>query len=94
MFRVLRSVIPTAAASSSSFVPSNAVFRLASQRNGSSISVILLENIDKRGERGEVVDVKRGFARNFLIPRKLAGKFFLLYTLIKPPFLYYYPILI
>ena len=32
--------------------------------------VILLENIKKIGSIGEVIDVKRGFARNFLIANK------------------------
>jgi large subunit ribosomal protein L9 len=34
--------------------------------------VILREDVDKVGLRGEVVDVARGYARNFLLPRKLA----------------------
>jgi len=36
------------------------------------MEVILLTDVDKVGLRGEVVDVARGYARNFLIPRKLA----------------------
>ena len=36
------------------------------------MQVILLEDIEKVGLRGEVVDVARGYARNFLLPRKLA----------------------
>jgi large subunit ribosomal protein L9 len=34
--------------------------------------VILQEDIDKLGHRGDVVDVKSGYARNFLLPQKLA----------------------
>ena len=34
--------------------------------------VILLEDVDKVGLRGEVVSVARGFARNYLLPRGLA----------------------
>ena len=34
--------------------------------------VILQEDIEKLGHRGDVVDVKPGYARNFLLPRKLA----------------------
>jgi len=34
--------------------------------------VILLENVKKIGSIGEVIDVKRGFARNFLIANKKA----------------------
>src|SRR5919108_3055734 len=33
---------------------------------------ILLQDVDQLGERGEVVDVSKGYLRNFLIPRKLA----------------------
>ena len=36
------------------------------------MEVILLEDVEKVGLRGEVVDVARGYARNFLLPRKLA----------------------
>ena len=35
------------------------------------MQVILLKDVDKVGLRGEVVDVARGYARNFLLPRKL-----------------------
>jgi len=33
---------------------------------------ILLQDVEQLGERGEVVDVSKGYLRNFLIPRKLA----------------------
>tara|TARA_B100000073_G_C23363782_1_gene423976 strand:+ start:97 stop:555 length:459 start_codon:yes stop_codon:yes gene_type:complete len=36
------------------------------------MKVILLENLKKIGSIGEVIDVKRGFARNFLISNKKA----------------------
>ena len=36
------------------------------------MEVILLSDVDKVGLRGEVVNVARGYARNFLLPRKLA----------------------
>jgi large subunit ribosomal protein L9 len=36
------------------------------------MEVILLHDVEKVGLRGEVVDVARGYARNFLLPRKLA----------------------
>ncbi|MEO6496101.1 MAG: 50S ribosomal protein L9 [Solirubrobacteraceae bacterium] len=36
------------------------------------MEVILLKDVEKVGLRGEVVNVARGFARNFLLPRKLA----------------------
>ncbi len=38
----------------------------------SSIQVILLERVEKLGKIGETVNVKPGFARNFLLPQKKA----------------------
>ena len=36
------------------------------------MEVILLSDVEKLGLKGEVVDVKRGYARNYLLPRHLA----------------------
>ena len=36
------------------------------------MKVILLENLERIGSIGDVIDVKRGFARNFLIANKKA----------------------
>jgi large subunit ribosomal protein L9 len=36
------------------------------------MEVILTSDVEKLGLKGEVVDVKRGFARNYLLPRRLA----------------------
>ena len=36
------------------------------------MKVILLENVRKIGSIGEIIDVKRGFARNYLISKKKA----------------------
>jgi large subunit ribosomal protein L9 len=36
------------------------------------MQVILLKDVEKLGLRGDVVDVARGYARNFLLPRRLA----------------------
>src|SRR5687767_14455958 len=33
---------------------------------------ILLQDVEKLGERGEVIDVSKGYLRNYLMPRKLA----------------------
>ncbi len=33
---------------------------------------ILLQDVEQLGERGEVVDVSKGYLRNFLLPRRLA----------------------
>jgi large subunit ribosomal protein L9 len=37
-----------------------------------SIEVILREHVENLGRRGEIVKVADGYARNFLLPRKLA----------------------
>ncbi|MEM1063553.1 MAG: 50S ribosomal protein L9 [Planctomycetota bacterium] len=37
-----------------------------------SVEVLLAENIDKLGERGEIVRVKPGYARNYLLPHGFA----------------------
>ena len=36
------------------------------------MQIILQEDIEKLGHRGDVVTVKPGYARNFLLPKKLA----------------------
>ena len=36
------------------------------------MEVILIQDVDNLGGANEVVKVKNGYARNFLIPRKLA----------------------
>jgi large subunit ribosomal protein L9 len=36
------------------------------------MEIILREDIDKLGQRGQVVKVASGYARNYLLPRKLA----------------------
>ena len=36
------------------------------------MKIILLENVRKVGSIGDVIDVKRGFARNYLISKKKA----------------------
>lgn len=36
------------------------------------MKVLLLDNIENVGKRGEVKEVKNGLARNFLLPKKLA----------------------
>jgi large subunit ribosomal protein L9 len=38
------------------------------------MQVILLEKVGKLGELGDVVKVKQGYARNYLIPTKLARR--------------------
>jgi large subunit ribosomal protein L9 len=36
------------------------------------MQIILQEDVDKLGTRGQIVDVADGYARNYLLPRKLA----------------------
>lgn len=36
------------------------------------MEIILQEDVEKLGNRGQVVSVKEGYARNYLLPRKLA----------------------
>ena len=36
------------------------------------MQIILQEDVEKLGSRGDVVAVKEGYARNYLLPRKLA----------------------
>lgn len=36
------------------------------------MEIILLQDVDKLGKKGEVANVSEGYARNFLFPRKLA----------------------
>jgi len=36
------------------------------------MQIILKEDIEKLGQMGDMVEVKRGYARNYLIPRNLA----------------------
>jgi large subunit ribosomal protein L9 len=41
-------------------------------RCGSSIPVILIDNVENWGNAGEIVKVKRGYARNYLVPKAKA----------------------
>ena len=36
------------------------------------MQIILQEDVEKLGNRGEVVEVAAGYARNYLLPKKLA----------------------
>lgn len=38
------------------------------------MKILLFRDIEKLGKRGEIVDVRDGYARNYLIPRRLAAQ--------------------
>ncbi|MFH2002443.1 MAG: bL9 family ribosomal protein, partial [Planctomycetota bacterium] len=38
------------------------------------MEIILLENLEKIGMRGDIVAVKDGYARNYLIPKGLGAE--------------------
>ena len=38
------------------------------------MKVILLENVKSLGKKGEIVNVNDGYARNFILPKKLGGE--------------------
>lgn len=38
------------------------------------MKVILLADVKEQGKKGEIIDVNDGYARNFLIPKKLAAE--------------------
>jgi large subunit ribosomal protein L9 len=42
------------------------------QEQEEAMQIILQEDVEKLGARGDVVDVAPGYARNFLLPQKLA----------------------
>ncbi len=47
--------------------------RLRAQDRNGGVELLLIENVDHLGKQGEIVRVKPGFARNFLIPMGLAA---------------------
>jgi large subunit ribosomal protein L9 len=51
----------------------NAATATATARDGQAMpEAILLEEVDNLGEQGTVINVSKGYLRNYLIPRKLA----------------------
>ena len=38
------------------------------------MKVVLLQDVKKLGKKGEVMEVAEGYARNFLMPQKLAAQ--------------------
>ncbi len=39
------------------------------------MKVLLWQDVEKLGKRGEIVDVRDGYARNYLLPRRMAREF-------------------
>jgi large subunit ribosomal protein L9 len=50
----------------------NAVTATGNGRRGAMPEAILLQDVETLGERGTVIDVSKGYLRNYLVPRKLA----------------------
>jgi large subunit ribosomal protein L9 len=46
--------------------------RAAAKKEGTKVKVILLKDVKGTGKREQVLEVSDGYARNFLLPRKLA----------------------
>lgn len=46
--------------------------RIRSKEHRGGVELLLVENVASLGEQGEIVRVKRGYARNYLIPQGLA----------------------
>ena len=38
------------------------------------MKVILTQDVRGQGKKGQLIDAAEGYARNFLLPRKLAGR--------------------
>mgnify|MGYP001144811512 CR=1 FL=1 len=38
------------------------------------MKLILIDDVERLGQKGDIVDVNDGYARNFLLPRKKAVK--------------------
>jgi hypothetical protein len=43
------------------------------KRYGGFIPVVLLQDLEKRGKKGDLIKVRRGHARNHLVPKGIAG---------------------
>ena len=46
--------------------------RIRSKDHRGGVELLLAENVPSLGEQGEIVRVKRGYARNYLLPHGLA----------------------
>src|SRR5207244_13215938 len=53
-------------------LPGPVALRDALKETRVMVQVILLERVEKLGQMGQVVDVRPGYARNFLLPQKKA----------------------
>jgi len=48
------------------------VLTIRNERNDFNMKVILQQDVKGQGKKGQLVDVSDGYARNFLLPKKLA----------------------
>jgi hypothetical protein len=46
-------------------------------RHVSFVSVLLVKQLTNKGSVGDVIKVRGGYARNILIPQKIAGRIYL-----------------
>jgi large subunit ribosomal protein L9 len=53
-------------------MPGTRTGRIRSKEHRGGVELLLAENVPPLGEQGEIVRVKRGYARNYLIPQGLA----------------------
>ena len=53
-------------------MPAHGGFRHCKKKERTKLKVILLQDVKGQGKKGQLIDVSDGYARNFLLPRKLA----------------------
>lgn len=49
-------------------------FLFSQRRHGTNMRVLLLKDLENKGKTGDIVTVRRGYARNKLIPGQIASK--------------------
>jgi len=56
----------------SSVINSSILFQNQQQRNAHTVPLYLLKSVPNKGETGQIINVKAGYARNYLLPNKYA----------------------